>query len=150
MRWIVRIFVLLLASSAVLVIAGPWMLYWVGLHNIDGRPTHSTAAAPAPEEQAALLRQLRVPSADLIRPLTPWDVELAVLTHDTSPHRPRSGSDVAWQIARRYNSTHLKDRRMLWWHLSGAALTIWITRNWSSSDILSEATLLERSMHASN
>ena len=50
---------------------------------------------------------------------------------------------MAWSVARSYNATHLDDRRMLWWHASGAALTIWLTRNWTQEQILAAAARLE-------
>jgi hypothetical protein len=49
---------------------------------------------------------------------------------------------AAWIVARSYNYSHLQHNQALWWHLSGAALTIWITRNWTSDQILSRAAEL--------
>ena len=37
--------------------------------------------------------------------------------------------------------THLDDRR--YWHLSGAALTIWLTRNWTPTELISKAIEVE-------
>jgi hypothetical protein len=45
-----------------------------------------------------------------------------------------AGQLAAWQIARAHNSDHPVGG-MGWWHLSGAALTIWVTRHWSGEQI---------------
>jgi hypothetical protein len=31
---------------------------------------------------------------------------------------------------------------MIWWHLSGAALTIWVTRNWTTDQIVTAAAAI--------
>jgi hypothetical protein len=36
---------------------------------------------------------------------------------------------------------HLADRR--YWHLSGAALIIWLTRNWTPTEMVAKAIELE-------
>ena len=47
-------------------------------------------------------------------------------------------------FARNY-ATHLlnhqRHKGMSWWHLSGAALAIWLSRNWTDEEILSAAAL---------
>jgi hypothetical protein len=52
---------------------------------------------------------------------------------------------LAWVIARNYNGSHLKNRRMIFWHLSGAALTIWVSRNWTAEQIVAAAAAITRS-----
>jgi len=47
--------------------------------------------------------------------------------------------DAASLVAQHYNARHLADRHSITWHLSGAALTIWITRHWSSDEVLCAA-----------
>jgi hypothetical protein len=39
------------------------------------------------------------------------------------------------------NAEHLSDHR--YWHLSGAALTIWLTRNWAPTELIARAIELE-------
>jgi hypothetical protein len=46
--------------------------------------------------------------------------------------RVDNGSSAVWLIARDYNYKHLKSRKMSYWRLSGAALTIWVSRNWTT------------------
>ena len=88
-------------------------------------------------------RILRTPHSIAVQPLSPW-----VYARDLATSGPSSssmaGADAAWLIARRYSAGHLKKKRMLWWHLSGAALTVWITRNWSSDQVVTTAAGLVR------
>jgi hypothetical protein len=56
-----------------------------------------------------------------------------------------SGSHAVWLIARDYNSKHLKNRKMSFLHLSGAALTIWVSRNWTTDQIVTAAAAIARS-----
>jgi hypothetical protein len=55
-----------------------------------------------------------------------------------------NGLNAASFVALHYNARHLKNRRSTWWHLSGAALTIWIARHWTSDQVLSAAAVLVR------
>jgi hypothetical protein len=57
--------------------------------------------------------------------------------------RPSPSARLAWIIARTFNATHLEDHRMFIWHLSGAALTIWLTRNWTPTELIAKAVELE-------
>lgn len=57
---------------------------------------------------------------------------------------PGASTRIASVIARSHNAKHLSDRR--YWHLSGAALTIWLTRNWTSAELIARAVELESPM----
>jgi hypothetical protein len=54
-----------------------------------------------------------------------------------------------WLIVRQYNSSHLKDRRMGMWHLSGAALTIWLTQHWTTDEAVVGAATAARLLKTS-
>lgn len=56
---------------------------------------------------------------------------------------------AAWQVASAHLLIHRRSTGMSWWHLSGAALTIWVTRNWSTEQILSQASVVMRKGRAS-
>jgi hypothetical protein len=128
---------------ALLILAGPWAMYELGLSNIDGRPTPLIDDSPTVEDDLLLRRIFRASHSISVQPLSPWSYarDLAM----SGPPSPSSaGADAAWLIARHYNSAHLKNRRSLWWQVSGAALTIWITRNWNSDQIVVTAADLAR------
>jgi hypothetical protein len=124
----------------------PWSLYWTGLHNVEGRPSPSVNSL-TPSDSSDLQWYLRTNAPLLVEPLSPWSYfPSLILAHP----RPMPGADVAWIIARHYNTTHLQDRHMIWWHISGAALTIWLTRNWTGEQVLATAAEIARARAASS
>jgi hypothetical protein len=146
MAKILKIAGAVLALVVVAVISLPWTLYWVGLHNVAGRPIPSTMSL-TPSGSADLQRYLRINAQPLVEPLSPWSYfPSLVLAHP----RPMPGADVAWIVARQYNAAHLRDRHMIWWHISGAALTVWLTRNWTGEQVLATAAEIVRERAASN
>jgi hypothetical protein len=54
------------------------------------------------------------------------------------------GADAAWLVARNFNASHLARQGSAWWHLSGAALTIWLTRHWTPDQVLQATATLAR------
>ena len=46
---------------------------------------------------------------------------------------------IIWRLAAGYLMNHQRQKGMGWWHLSGAALTIWLSRHWTQEEILSAA-----------
>jgi hypothetical protein len=104
----------------------------------------SRLAESCTEAEHRLVRTLGVDSRPRPEPISPWNYELALLSGN---EMQSSDVSAAWIVARHYNAAHLKARRPLWWHLSGAALTIWLTRKWPSEVILCEASILSSSSH---
>ncbi len=131
-RWRIAI-VCVVLLMLVVASAAPWMGYWVGLSKIEGRPAKATGDA-AIEEVDHLFKQLRISEPFRLEPMSPYSVFL-------QGARPNDSARVAWLIARSHNIEHLDDRR--YWHLSGAALTIWLTRNWTTAELVATAANLE-------
>src|SRR5258708_21095915 len=140
MRVVVKLGATVIASAFISVGALPLVLYWVGLSGIEGRPLPTARTQGLSGDYAYLATRFRGRSPVAMTTLTPW----------TYWFLADSSSPVAWIIARRYNADHLRHRGMLWWHLSGAALTIWITRHWSQDQAVSAAAAILRSGPASN
>ncbi len=69
--------------------------------------------------------------------LSPWHYFFIFFEAPLSEEAP--GEKVAWLVAREYNSTHLKNKEMISWQISGAALTVWLTRNWNDDQIMAKA-----------
>ena len=135
--------VLVACVIAILMLAGPWGVYELGLSNIDGRPTPLIGDSPTVEDNLLLRRILKTSRPISVQPLSPWSYARDLVMSGPSSSSNK-GADAAWLIARHYNSGHLKNRRSLWWQLSGAALTIWITRNWNSDQVVVTAADLAR------
>jgi hypothetical protein len=132
---------LVFASVATLVFAAlvPPGLYWIGISNVEGRPV-----PPQPSEihgsDRDFIANLKFPHPVLLRELNPWNYAFLADAQDPA----------IWIVAGTYNAAHLKRRQMYWWHLSGAALMIWISQNWSQDQIISAAAMAAKSKPASN
>lgn len=138
--------VLVTCVTAILICAGPWGMYELGLSNIDGRPTPLSGDSPTDEDNLLLRRILKTSRPISVQPLSPWSYARDLVTSGPSPSS-NAGADAAWLIARHYNAGHLRNRRSLWWQLSGVALTIWITRNWNSDQVVvTAADLAQRDL----
>jgi hypothetical protein len=143
-KWFRRLLIGLVVAALIVIGAGPWLLYRIGLRLIDGRPGHASHATVAPQDVQDLWRKLRVQQPVRIEPLSPHGFFWAMLSGE--PRAPGPAAILAWQIAREHNWDHLADRQA--WHLSGAALTIWLTRNWTENELVAKAVELGRNRRA--
>jgi len=115
-----------------LLAAVPGFVYVVGLAKVHGRPTPADPALFRHEAIAAAWVQCREESPVAVRATNPWGVAGKFLFGN--PLRTTPGERSAWRIASTHNALHPVGSN-LWWHTSGAALTIWITRHWSAEQI---------------
>lgn len=138
-KFIVRLLIWLGAFVAILVCAAPLGLYWVGLNAVDSMPIPPASIAST-EEQADVWVRVRGQGVPQIRELNPYSVLYSV----ASGAPQDAGTLAAWQVASEHLLAHRRFMGMSWWHLSGAALTIWLTRNWSTEQILSQASVVMR------
>jgi hypothetical protein len=128
-------------TAASAVTAAPWLIYWFGLSRIEGRPMAATHTVTA-EQIDSLFKRLRISQPVQIDPISPY-------SYFRQGAHPSSSTRIASIIARSYNANHLSDRRMLYWHLSGIALTIWLTRNWTPTELIAKAIELDAPRTAS-
>jgi hypothetical protein len=140
-----RALVLAVVVVSLVAIAHPWALYWLGLSNIEGRPRPSGGNSSCTDAERRLLQALALDPKSHLDPISPWSYEVGLLSGNEMQSTEVS---AAWIVARHYNAAQIKAGRPLWWHLSGAALTIWLTRNWPTDKILCEASLLSASAHS--
>ncbi|WP_148714078.1 hypothetical protein [Chitinolyticbacter meiyuanensis] len=124
----------LMLSLAFLGLITPWGLYAVGLHVANGRPELSQRQAVALAWQVAW-ESIGGVGQPVIRPLNPytyWRLDGAAAPECAS-------AKLAWLVARRQVSEHRRYDGAGWWHFSGIALTIWLTRHWTEEQLLSKA-----------
>ncbi len=115
----------------VLLLAAPALLYRRGLNAIDGRPARPQVAA-SEQERDRIWRQAGGSGARTIDPTNPYRLTLDLL----SGHgKPPAGEAIAFWISRAYAVKHC-DRARVPHHLCTAALTIWLTRHWTTDDLL--------------
>jgi hypothetical protein len=139
-----RLVLVILSVFAGLGLLLPWGLYGLGLTNIDGRPSAPTGPPISTQDDEFLRHELRAQHGISVVPLAPGGYFVGLLMANSKVSAEESGADAAWLVARNYNASHLKNRQSVWWHLSGAALTIWITRNWAPDQVLSRAAEIAR------
>jgi hypothetical protein len=121
-----------IAVVAFVVLALPAIAYGIGLSKIEGRPIAADPASFSSAQVNSAWQSCREHLPIALDPLNPWGYAAKILWGDTG--FAGNGQLAAWLVARRYNSSHLPGG-MKWWHLSGAALTIWVTRNWSAEQV---------------
>jgi hypothetical protein len=140
-----KVAIAFVCGAGTLVIAVPLGLYVLGLSNIEGRPEPPTDTNHVAAHTALLQQTFRSPSPVVTHVLNPWTYAATLLTEDPKDLRADNGSSAVWLIARDYNYNHLKNRKMSYWHLSGAALTIWVSRNWTTAQVVTAAAAIARS-----
>jgi hypothetical protein len=131
-----------LGAAALLAFSVPLGLYGLGLSNIDGRPTPPIQTNDLAADTALLQRTLRSEAPVEAQVLNPWTFvgELRYAKGSTLDN----GSRAVWIVVGHYDASHLKNHAMMWWHLSGAALMIWVTRNWTTEEIVTAAAAIVR------
>src|SRR4051812_44059515 len=91
-----------------------------------------------PTDRVLLERAFRMSHPITVRPLSPW-AYVNFIPEDDSREAAAGGVAATSLVAQHYNLQHLKDRRSIAWHLSGAALTSRITRHWSADEVVCAA-----------
>ena len=125
--------ILLIVGS---IFAFPWLLYGWGLSVANGRPE---PGQPTPLTSAAVraaVSQCKEPDPFTVRRLDPVTLLYGKMFSRSLEAAP--GERVAGRLALTHNAKS-KHRSMFYWHLSGAALAIWITRNWTEEQIAGAA-----------
>lgn len=124
-------------ALAALVAGLPWIAYAIGLANLDGRPTSPAAGRLSVEQAESLHISLRKAGVLDVPQLSPWQYAIDFVK---GPELLESGGVAAARlVARHYAGSHVKTRRASALSLSATALTIWLTRNWTSDEILAAA-----------
>lgn len=131
MRFWQRSAISILALLA-LLIAAPGLVYVIGLSKLHGRPTPADPALFSRNEIAAAWAQCHESPPGAAVATNPWSVAGNLLFG--SPRHVKSGEHAAWRIASAHNAGSPLQSSTAW-HISGSALTIWITRHWSAEQI---------------
>lgn len=120
----------------------PLALYSLGLSGVEGRPQKPIRFASA-EQKTVVWNRARGEGMPFVAADNPYSYVASVFFAEGQRTPP--GKLVTWWVARDYLVKHKRYEGMSWWHLSGAALAIWLSRNWTSDDILSAAAQLRQS-----
>lgn len=136
----------LLIGVVILILGGllaPWGLYAVGLANVVGRPSLPANVHISEDDAQALWAEFGEGGQIKVQKLSPWSYIMMMIRKDPLKYKP-PGLNLAWQVARSHNQQNLKNQRMLFWHLSGMSLTVWLTRNWTTKDIVTKIYTLQQ------
>jgi len=139
-RLLLKCLAAVLCPIFLMLMSAPWLMYAYGLSNITGRPVHAKIAVLSPENKALIWKELKEQGAIQVEVLTPYEIYTFLLGKPDP-----AGLHLAWYVARNHNYDHLQDRRMTAWHISGEALTVWLTRNWSTDELLAKALEIRQS-----
>lgn len=139
---IFRVLAVFTFAAAALSLALPLALYFLGLSGIEGRPPRPLHLASAEEKLAVWNRAggSGVPNIEADNPHT-----YLFSVFFVQGHRPPPGKLLSLWVARDYLARCKRYEGMGWWHLSGAALAVWLSRNWTSDEIISAAAQLRPS-----
>jgi hypothetical protein len=113
----------------------PWGAYWVGLRMVSEYPVPTSPFVSA-QQRAWLWSQTRGAGELKLMPSNPYAYLYQILQTGNQPSR---GLQIAGCVARAHLANQQDTQRMIFWHLSSAALTIWLTRNWSEEQIIASA-----------
>jgi hypothetical protein len=119
-------------ALAALVAALPGFAYVAGLAKAHGRPEPASPAHYSSEAVAAAWARCDEQLPLATQQLSPWGYAGRLLFGNALRAAP--GERAAWRIAATHNVRHPVGGSF-WWHMSGAALTIWLTRHWSAEQI---------------
>jgi hypothetical protein len=139
-RALKRIFYVAVVTALLLIAIGPWGLYWLGLYGINGKPSLPSVAATKTESEK-IWSEARGKGEIKVNSITPHGY-IYLFFSDSRNH---PGLRVSWRVAANHNLKYRKYKGNGWWHLSGAALTIWLSHNWSTDRIISKVAEIERS-----
>ena len=137
-----RFIVVVTCTTFALLLGLPLALYSLGLSEVDGRPQKPLQLASA-EQKTVVWKRARGEGMRYVAADNPYSYAAGVFF--AKEQRTPPGQLVTWWVARDYLLRHKRYEGMGWWHLSGAALAIWLSRNWTSDEILSAAAQLRQS-----
>lgn len=134
MRRLLRYLTILLGTFVALLLLSPWLIYEEALLSIEGRPAKPQRLASA-EEQAAVWKLAKGAGPLHVERLNPYGYAWRLAS--TPLGRPDPSETLAYWVSREYIWAQPERRGMGRWHLSNAALTIWLTRHWSAEEMAS-------------
>lgn len=127
-----RLLILSILLAVFILASLPGIAYIAGLALVHGRPAPADPAQFSQETIATAWHQCRENIPVAVQPINPWLFAGKFLFGN--PLQVTPGERAAWLIASTHNETRPTGSNLRW-HTSGAALTIWITRNWSAEQI---------------
>jgi hypothetical protein len=143
----IRVKFLIALALGAFLIGLPWIAYGVGLANVEGRPAPPLTPHLDAEQMEFLHVAIRKAGVFSVEPMSPWDYAMNLMR---SPENLATGGMKATEIvAADWTAAHQRRPEPLLRRLSEIAMTIWLTQNWKTDEILLRAYQIEqlRSLH---
>lgn len=134
MRLLLRALAATVAAAVALCLLAPWLAYEIALARLPALPARPQQLA-TPQQQDEVWRKAGGEGALVVEPMNPYGFVIALVARD----RVRAGEDLAAWVARDHLLAQPREGGMLSWHVSNAALSIWLTRHWSSQELATAA-----------
>lgn len=127
-----------IAAAALLALVAcllaPWGAYEIALARLPELPVRPQLLATQ-QQQDEIWRKAGGEGPLVVEPTQPYAFVVALMARD----RVRPGEELAYWVARDHLRSLPREGGMLGWHLSNAALTVWLTRHWSPQELASAA-----------
>lgn len=134
MRLLLRGLAATVVLALTLCLLAPWLAYEIALARLPALPERPQQLA-TPQQQDEVWRQAGGEGPLAVAPVNPYGFLIALMARD----RVRPGEELAYWVARDHLLAQPREGGMLGWHLSNAALTVWLTRHWSSQELATAA-----------
>lgn len=134
MRLLLRGLAAIVALTLALCLLAPWLAYEIALARLPALPERRQPLA-TPQQQDEAWRKAGGEGPPVVEPLNPYGFVVALVARD----RVRPGEELAYWVARDHLRARPREGGMIAWHLSSAALTVWLTRHWSAQELASAA-----------
>lgn len=148
MKKLLIVAVLLAAFFAAL----PWLAYRMGMDNMDAGPLPPEAVNYTDPQAMAVWEERKEALPIALHPITPWHFYHLIWCSRYDDNiedflgcgNEYPGLHAAAYVAKRHLDEHLIHRGLVWRYMSRAALTVWISRNWSVERVVAELIRLKQ------
>ncbi len=133
-----RALITLWVGGVLLIVAGPWALYRMGLGSLPVLP-QAPQTLSSPQLQRDVWQRWGGQGEPELVVLDPVSYVMSAAGQNVPP----PSTLFAWRVASAHTQAHLQGGGKLGWNLATSALTIWVTRHWTLEQLLSEVSRLD-------
>ncbi len=134
MRLLLRGLAATVALALALCLLAPWLAYEIALARLPALPARPQQLA-TPQQQDEVWRKAGGEGALVVEPMNPYGFIIALMARDRVLPRER----LAFWVSSEHLLAQPREGGMMGWHLSNTALSIWLTRHWSSQELATAA-----------
>lgn len=133
----------LIALVLLVTLLLPWLIYRQGLANFKTMPDFSQMPLLTAAQHDVVLAEFKLKETPVITPQSPYTKLLQFYQAERDrawwqSSEARTEQLVSW-VARCHAQDNLLKTRTMMWHISGAAMSVWLHNNTTSEQILAKA-----------